>query len=663
MRHQPASSVSRSMFLVLAAISATVAVAAVGCGGEPVGSSTPAAEVVQPTETATPSRPAVAPTAVVTPTVADTPVPTHTAATLGAAVAADATATAAPGGVQPLPRPVVPGVDLHDSQVVTAPGRMRSTMAPWRDGGGNRLFSTHVFGTPFLLNEKGELVPWIATGITSNEEMTIWTMKLREDAVFQDGTPITAADFKAYWEHGAKPENRVNWGGAGLTLDDIMGWEKLRAGDVAEAASFRVVDYHTLEIELSDPMPAWPFHIRDWEKLRAGDVTEAAGLRVVDDHTLEMELSGPMPAWPFHMAAWHVGISKLEQVLADESWGNAPIGAGPFSLTYDPDSGLTEVTRVDLVGKHWNGPNDTPIIEKLVLPHIEDEQTRLVMFENGELDVMSIGRETYAAALDRGHPFNPLLYESPYGGLLSIQGKTDWTWAPLEDTLVSRALARGQDMESIVGAVWGPTATHANGVISSLIPCHNPNANYHPYDPDLARQMLSKSLYADNLPPLKIDLSLPAMVEVGVALKEYWKDNLGIDLDILKRESGVPRRYDSQLYGTILASWIPDPSLIVSNLLPYYHFENRHPSHTGWYWGRPILFALFEYAFSLPLDHPDRCAAFHAIEQEYLERQASIIPIREVDPIRWIVQPWLRGFKSTFNLDFNTLTTAYVVRH
>ena len=152
---------------------AIVVVAAVGCGEEPAGSPTPAAEVVRPAETAAPSRPAVARTAVATPTVADTPVPTQTAATPVTAVAADPTATAAPGGVQPLPRPVVPGVDLHESQVVTAPGRMRSNMAPWRDGGANRLFSTHVFGTPFLLNEKGELVPWIATGITSNEDMTV----------------------------------------------------------------------------------------------------------------------------------------------------------------------------------------------------------------------------------------------------------------------------------------------------------------------------------------------------------------------------------------------------------------------------------------------------------------------------------------------------------
>ena len=555
----------------------------------------------------------------------------------------------------------MPGVDLHDSQVVTSVGRMRSTMAPWRDGGGNRFFSTHVFGTPFMLNEKGELVPWIATGITSNEDFTVWTMKLREDAVFQDGTPITAADFKAYWEHGAKPENRVNWGGASLTLDDIRGWEKVGAGDIAEAASFRVVDHHTLEIELSDPMPAWPFHIRDWEKLRAGDVTEAAGLRVVDDHTLEMELSGPMPAWPFHMAAWHVGISKLEQVLADESWGNAPIGAGPFSLNYDPESGLTEVTRVDLVGKHWNGPNDTPIIEKLVLPDIPDERARLVMFENGELDLMTIDIETYQAALDPGHPFNPLLYASPYGGLLSIHPKSEME-PPVYDLLVRKALTHAVDMEKIVSAVWGPTATHAKGVISSLIPCHNPDANYQPYDPDFARQALLTSSYgsASALPPLKIDLSRPNMVEMGVAMKEYWKENLAIELDILKRESGVPRRYDSHLYGTLLTLWIPDPSQIVSNLLPRHYFgDHGYPDHLG---GYPLLLALSEYAFSLPLDHPERCKAFQAVEEEYLNK-VYIIPIREVDPVRWVVQPWLRGFESTFNLDFNTLTTAYVVRH
>ena len=521
------TTVSRSMFVVLAAISA-VAVLAAGCGGgEPADPPTPQA-ATRAADPAAPSATTSATLAPKTPMPANTPLPPEPAAEPPTPIAPAVTPTASAGRVEPRPGPTKPALDLHDTQIVTSPGQMRSTMAPWRDGGGNRLFSTQVFGTPFILNEKGDPLPWIATAITSNDDFTVWTMKLREDAVFQNGTPITAADFKAYWEHGAKPENRVSWEGASLILGGIRGWDELRVGDT----------------------------------------TEAEGLRVVDDRTLEIEIESPNGAWPLYMAAWHVGISKLEQVLADGNWGNAPIGAGPFSLTYDPDSGLTELIRVDLVGRHWNGPHNTPIIEKLVLPNIEDEQARLVMFENGELDVMSIDSETYEAALDPSHPFNPLLYVSPYGGLWFIKLK-DY-FAPLEDLLVRKALAHGQDMESIVSAIWGPTATHAKGLTSSLIPCHDPDADHQPYDPDLARQQLSESTYGSDpiwdWQLLMIDLSRPNMVAMGVAVKEYWKDNLDIELDVLKRENGMPRREASQFYRISLGSWIPDPIQIMNNL-------------------------------------------------------------------------------------------------
>ena len=540
---------------------------------------------------------------------------------------------AAPSGTASEPgAPEAPRLDLHHSQIVTAPGQKRDTMAPWRDGGGNRLFSTHVFGTPFMLNEKGDLLPWIATAITSNEDETVWTMKLREDAVFQDGTPITAADFKAYWEHGAKPENIVAWGGASLTLGDI----------------------------------------RDWELLRAGDVTEAEGLTVVDDHTLEIETAIPMPAWLIHMAAWHVGISKLDQVLAGEGWGNAPIGAGPFSLAYDPDSGLTELTRTDLVGGHWNGPHDRPIIEKLVLPNIEDEQARL-MFESGELDVMRIDKESpvpgphpsvgmridtvfHEAVVDPNHP---LLYVSPHDGLHFIFIEGAHSFAPLRDPLVRQALAHGQDMESIVSVLWGPTATHAKNLISSPMPCHAQIPHHQPYDPDLARQHLSASTYDSADLTLRIDLYRPDMAAMGVAMKEYWKDNLGVGLDILERESGELRHGDAQLSRIGWSSWLPDPVQFLSEL------NYRESTSCGMdYCPEPgcHLRSLAEHARSIPMDHPDRCEALQALQQGYLEG-AFVIPIRKVDGGRWLVQPWLRGFKSTFNQDFNTLTTAYVARH
>ena len=643
------STISRSMFLVLAAISAVVVLGA-GCGDdEPAEPPTPQA-ATRATDPYAPSATASLPSALEAPKSANTPPPPQPAAEPPTPAAPAITPAEAAGSVQPRPRPTEPGVDLHDSQVVTSHGQMRSTMAPWRDGGGNRLFSTHVFGTPFMLNERGELVPWIATAITSNDRMTVWTMKLREDAVFQDGTPITAADFKAYWEHGAKPENIAAWGGASLSLDWIVGWNELMYGDTAEAEGLRVVDDHTLEITL-------------WTAV-------------------------PKPTWPLYMAAWHVGISKPEQVIADDNWGNAPIGAGPFSLAYDPDSGLTELTRADLVGGHWNGPHDTPIIEKLVLPNIEDERARLVMFENGELDVMRIDTETYdepllslfripgpflIPGLDvvpsveamRIDPTHPLLYVSPYAGMHFIH--TDLEVPPLDDLRVRKALAHGQDMKKIVSAIWGPTAIHANGLISSAMPCYDQNADHQPYDPDLARQQLSDSTYGDgdDLPLMMIDLKRPDMLTMGVAVREYWKDNLGVELDILKLESGVARRGTDwrewpppQLSRIAWSSWIPDPIQIFGALTSTYVLANHYTWRPPPYPFSPM----FEYASSLPMDHPDRCAAFQAVQQEYLE-SVYMIPIREVDGGRWLVQPWLRGFESTFNQDFNTLTTAYVARH
>ena len=144
------------------------------------------------------------------------------------------------------PTTVVPaGTRLHDPQEIRVPNG-HGGVAPWRDGGGQRIFSMWVYGTVYQIDKFGVVRPYIGIGHKVNDAKTVWTVKLREDAVFQDGTPITAADFKAYWEHGAKPENIVAWGGASLSLGDVLGWEELRAGDMTQAEGLVVIDDHTL---------------------------------------------------------------------------------------------------------------------------------------------------------------------------------------------------------------------------------------------------------------------------------------------------------------------------------------------------------------------------------------------------------------------------------
>ena len=492
-------------------------------------------------------------------------------------------------------------LNLADEQVLNLPGRLRSGAAPWRDGGSNRAFSMAVFGTLFQLSPKNDVVPWIASGWSVNDGLDVFTVTLRDDAVYQDGTPITAADVKAYWEHGAKPENIVGWGGASLTIGEIKGWDELKAGDV----------------------------------------TESEGLVALDDQTLEITLSLPFPTWPFAMSAWHTGISKLDQVKSDENWWQYPVGAGPFSLTIDPDSGLTVVTS----GAQWWGGD--PILEKMVLENIPDRQVQVIMFENRELEMMTLDGPTYSAALDPSHPFNPLLKTTPYGGLWYFIAHV--ARPPLEDLFVRKAMASAVDMRTILTAVHGPTTQMATGLVSPTINCHDPDAVGHVYDPDLGRQYLSESSYgsAANLPVLKTDLAHPPIVNIGAAMKEYWKDNLDVELDIVKRERGIGRRPDSQWGRHSAGAWIPDPVQIVSTMTVKDIGELDNVP--GVY---DVMDALEAYARSLPLDHPDRCAAFQAVEREYME-QVFMIPLEFITGVNWVVQPWVRGFESTFNLDVN----------
>ena len=584
----------RSGRLVRLVLVATALLLTAACSEPPA--PTPVVPVVQVTV-----QPTVRPTAEAVPT--PTAVPT-------------ATAVPVPAGppVFPVdPTTVVPaGTRLHILQEIRVPNG-HGGIAPYRDGGGQRIFSMWVYGTIYQLDKSGAIRPYIGTSHEVNEDGTVWTVKLREDAVFQDGTPITARDIKEYWEHGAKPENNVAWGGASLSIGDILGWEELRAGDV----------------------------------------TEAEGLVVIDDHTLEITTSIPFPTWPLAMAAWHTGISKMEQVLSDEEWFTRPIGAGPYRWTTDLDT-KQFVAEADSA-EFW-GPS--PNIKKLHGLNVTDDQVKLMMFENGELDLMRIESATYEAALDPNHPFNPLLKVTPYGGLWYIKNRIHK--APLDDLLVRKALAHGADMRAIVKAVWGPTETFATGMISPLIPCHNPDARGHFYDPDLARQELATSSYvsADNLPPLLIDLAGPVMVNMGAAVKEYWKDNLGIDLDIISVEwiFGPPELL--HFYRFSLGSWIPDPIQIVRTLTRKDSIDGLSNIPGGY----PVLDALVEHARSLELDDPDRCATWQAVEEEYMDK-VYIMPIRWVGGVKWIVQPWVVGFESSSNIDINTMPWMYILQH
>ncbi len=72
--------------------------------------------------------------------------------------------------------------------------------APWARNSSEQLLFSHLYETLITVDCIGNVQPGLAESWKSRRDGRRWTMTLREDARFWDGTPVTAADVAASWQ-------------------------------------------------------------------------------------------------------------------------------------------------------------------------------------------------------------------------------------------------------------------------------------------------------------------------------------------------------------------------------------------------------------------------------------------------------------------------------
>src|SRR5580700_4311678 len=73
----------------------------------------------------------------------------------------------------------------------TEEGGFDPTSARWDEGG--FLYGRTVFDPLAIVTASGAVEPYLAQSITSNPDFTVFTITLRPNIVFHDGTPLNAA--------------------------------------------------------------------------------------------------------------------------------------------------------------------------------------------------------------------------------------------------------------------------------------------------------------------------------------------------------------------------------------------------------------------------------------------------------------------------------------
>ena len=494
---------------------------------------------------------------------------------------------------------------LPDDEQILKPLRYGccNTM-PYREGGWGRMFMQWTAMQPMKFDKNNGLQPHLALSYELSSDGLTYTLSLDPDAIFQDGTPVTAADVKKAWEFGSMPEQQVSWGGLVNNLKDVQGIEVVKTGEG----------------------------------------TTASGLVAVDDHTLQIVLNKPDPVYPKKLAQWLMGVWKAAQAEQDPDWVEHPIGVGPFTVTADLDAKYIELQRTD------NWWKDAPTIIKVELPAVPDKQTQMVMFENAEVDVIFSSPGFQAEPHDPAHKFHNLLYRIPYGGIYYYA--LDHSKPPLDDTYLRAAIAHGYDQNLVVKSVFGFGGIPAYGLVTPETACYmdeSKNPGYV-YDPDKAREFLGMSKYADGtIPPMLI--SLPAgyddnWVRYTEAMQAQLKENLGLDLKIQVYERGQTPP-DSNFSRRSMGITTADPAYPI--WLQGHSASPTNQSRSKFV--DPELDKLIEYGESLALDDPARCDAWQAAETRFLEGY-HLIPTIQVN-YPYLAAPWVNNFDMSVNNDFS----------
>ena len=435
-----------------------------------------------------------------------------------------------------------------------------------------------IFSGLVALNTDLQLVPDIADSWDISQDGKVYTFHIRDNARFQDGSPITASDFKWSFERAANPDTASPV--ADTYLGDIVGVD-----DVLE-----------------------------------GKTTDIAGIRVIDDNTLQIEIDAPKAYFLAKMTYPTAYVLDRENVEAGGSnWTDAPNGSGPFKLAE------YRVGERIVLERNENFYLEPAHLDSVVM-NLAGGQS-MAMYENDEIDITGVGLFDLDRVLDPSEPLNKDLVIAPPDFSVFYIG-FNASLPPFDDPKFRQALTHAVDKDLIANEVLSELVTPAVGILPPGFPGYNPNLEGLEYNPDLARQLLSESKYADAETRPRIVVTVPGTGgTIGLDMEvviEMWRQELGVEVEIQQVEWATYlqdlNQNKFQAFGG--SGWqadYPDPQDFL-DILFHTDSAQNHGSYSN-----PELDAILEQARTEP-DVERRVELYHEAEN-LIVQDAPLLPL------------------------------------
>ncbi len=296
--------------------------------------------------------------------------------------------------------------------------------------------------TVIELNPDLEYDPILLDSFEVSDDGLVYTMNVREDYYFQDGTQLDAEAIKISHER---------------SVDDEATWPD-------------------------------QFYGATWE--------------VIDDMTLEMRMpeanAGVIMIMAFNGTSILSPTSLEEAGTGDLSEG--AVGSGPYRFVeWDVNQQVVMERWDEFVDHYSHSDNDgPPKADQLIFRVIPDEQTQIAAFETGEINILDIPSQQVSNFEDDD---NYELYYNEQGTIIAFlgpvipEGETEFV-APFDDFNVRKAVAHAVNVDEIIQGVLAGLAVRNR----STLPTGNPGYTDrfqedmgYDFDPDEAIAALEES--------------------------------------------------------------------------------------------------------------------------------------------------------------------------
>lgn len=454
--------------------------------------------------------------------------------------------------------------------------------------------STALFdGLAEYNNENAELTPSLAATWDKNTDATVWTFHLRKNAVWSDGTPLTANDFIYSWRRLLAPGQNVFYQELFL-IRNAKKFNDFKAGP--DELGVRAVDDHTLEVKLEQPVPYF-------DKLIAISI-----FRPVPKHAIEK-----------HGLNW----DKPENLVT----------SGAFKISSWSDSEVVLVRNE----KFWDAANVR--LEKIVIPSFppkDEDDTDFVFapgraYEQGQLDV-TVKYLTDDAAYENKKDF----IESPRMSVRYFYINT--RIKPFTDIRVRRALNLAINREEIKAAHYGIDGTPARTLIPRIDGYDGPGDLK--FDPEEAQRLLSQAGYPRGNGFPVIDILIYDTYynqQRAEFVKNRLKKELGITAEIksMKWSQFLRARDEGNYKGLALSGW----QAFYNDPMDFLNVFRDEENPSGW---SDKKFADLLARSDRETDGAERFRILKAAEEKLLTDH-PIIPLT-FNTSTYLTKPYVRGF-------------------